>query len=91
MLENTKPFTFKGIDDKEYSMPAVKAIPTGILRVTRKITDEADQAFTLLELLLGEDSDTLKALDAMPAEQFQATLIEWQKGASLGESVGSES
>ena len=90
MLENTKPFTFTW-EEKEYSMPAVKSIPAGILRVTRKITDEADQAFTLLELLLGEDSDALKALDAMPADVFQATLIEWQKGASLGESTGSES
>ena len=91
MLENTEPYTFTGIDNKEYTIPAVKAIPSGILRKTRKIVDEADQAFTLLELLLGEDSPELAALDAMPAELFQKTLIEWQKGASLGESSGSES
>ena len=90
MLENTQPFTFTW-DGKEYTIPGVKSLPTGIIRKTRKIEDETDQAFTVLELLLGEDSEALAALDAMPASDFSNVMIEWQKGATLGESSGSES
>jgi hypothetical protein len=90
MLENTKPFTFT-YEGKEYSMPAIKSIPNGVIRKTRNITDEVDKSYTIIELILGEDSETLKVLDQMSVSEFTDIITEWTQGSTLGESSGSES
>lgn len=90
MLENTKAFTFT-YAGKEYTMPSIKSIPNGVIRKTRNIADEVDKSYTIIELILGEDSETLKVLDEMSVEEFTVVIYEWTQGASLGESSGSES
>jgi hypothetical protein len=80
--DNTYKFSHKG---KEYEVPALKAIPTGVMRKTRKIEDDADKSFTILEMLLGEDSPEIAAIDTMTTEEFTAWLTGWTSGAPLGE------
>lgn len=91
MLENnSKTFSFEH-KGKTYTMPSVKAIPNGAIRKTRHITDEVDKSYSIIELVVGEDSEVLAAFDEMTVEEFTNVISEWTKGASLGESSGSES
>lgn len=78
-------------DGKTYSVPAFTALPMGALRKARKAKDDADQAFTILEFVMGEDSEELAVIDSMSMEQFQAWMEGWTQGAPVGESVSSES
>ena len=87
MAENYK-FTHAG---KTYSIPAFSALPMGALRKARKGKDEADQAFTIIEHIMGEDSPELNALDSMSPTEFGKFLEGWTQGASVGESSSSES
>lgn len=79
------------IDGKDYAVPHFNKIPVGVIRKSRKANDEMDQVFTILELVLGEDSDVLEAVDSMSGEDFQAWLSGWTQGAPVGESSSSES
>mgnify|MGYP007089737738 CR=1 FL=1 len=76
---------------KTYSIPAFTELPMGALRKARKAKDDADQAFTIIETVMGEDSDELAALDSMTANEFQKFLEGWTQGAPMGESSSSES
>lgn len=89
MLENTT-FTFEH-KGKEYTIPSVKNIPNGVIRKTRHIEDEVDKSYTIIELIVGEDSEVMEAFDDMTVSEFTNVISEWTKGASLGESSGSES
>ena len=84
----TYTFEHKG---KKHTIPAFNALPMGAIRKARKAKDEADQAFTILEAVMPEDSPELAAVDSMAAEEFNAWLEGWTQGASVGESVSSES
>jgi hypothetical protein len=76
---------------KKYSVPAFGNLPIGALRAARKATDDGDKAFIIIEYLLGDDSDEIKAIDTMNAAEFSKWLDGWTQGASLGESSSSES
>lgn len=76
---------------KKYSVPAFTEVPVGAIRKARKEKDETGQAFAIMEQILGEDSEALKAVDTMLPEQFSAWLEGWTQGAPLGESSSSES
>jgi hypothetical protein len=88
MSKKTFSFEYEG---NTYEIPSISELPNGILRKTRKIEDELDKSYTILEELLGIDSKELKALDKMTVEQFSEVIQKWTSGASLGESSGSES
>jgi hypothetical protein len=88
MTAKTFEFEHKG---KTYSIPAFGALPMGAVRKARKAKDEADQAFTIIEVVMGEDSPELAALDEMNATEFQAFLEGWTQGAPVPELPGSES
>ena len=78
-------FTFK-YNDKEYTLPAINKLPNGVLRKTRHIEDEVDKAYSIVEILLEKQPETLEAFDDMTVEEFIAIITEWTQGASLGES-----
>lgn len=85
-----KTYTFEH-GGKKFTIPAFTALPMGAIRKARKAKDEADQAFTILEAVMPEDSPELAAVDSMAAEEFNAWLAGWTQGAPVGESVSSES
>jgi hypothetical protein len=84
----TYTFEHKG---KSFTIPSFTALPMGAIRKARKAKDEADQAFTILEAVMPEDSPELAAVDSMAAAEFNAWLEGWTQGSSVGESVSSES
>jgi hypothetical protein len=88
-MTTNKTFTFE-YDGKEYTIPSIAALTSGVLRKTRKIEDELDKTYTILEELLGEDSEALAALDKMDIPEFSEWATKWTQGVSLGESSGSE-
>jgi hypothetical protein len=84
------PVTFEHAG-KTYSLPNIQEVKPGAWRKARKGTDEMDKAFLLLEIVLGEDSPELAALDELEPEAFNAVIEQWMQGATPGESVSSES
>jgi hypothetical protein len=73
-------------DNKEFEIPALKDIPAGVIRRSRKAAkDEEDRVFLILEETLGEKSPALAALDAMSVAEFSDVIKEWTQGASLPE------
>ena len=87
-LSKTHSFEHNG---KSYTIPSLKSLPMGAVRKARKTNDEAEKVFIILESVLDEDSAELKAVDSMNADEFQSFLEGWTQGASVGESVSSES
>jgi hypothetical protein len=85
-----KTYTFE-FNGEKFEIPAFNALPMGAIRKARKAKDEADQAFTIIEAVMGEGSPALAAIDSMPAEEFNKWLEGWTQGSSVGESVNSES
>lgn len=77
------------IAGKTFEVPGFQNIPAGALRKARHATDEIDKAFTILETVLGEDSDVIEALDSLTLEQLGEWLSGWTQGVPLGESNGS--
>ena len=71
---------------RSYEIPDMASIPTGVVRKTRRLENDSDKAFTILELLLGEDSPELAAVDSMNGAEFADWLTAWTGGAPLGES-----
>lgn len=86
-MKKTYKFEHKG---ETFEIPAFTELPIGVIRKSRKATDEADQAFTIIETVCGEDSKELAAIDEMNASEFEKFITGWTQGASLGESSGSE-
>ena len=72
-----------------YEIPYFSELPMGAIRKARKATDDIDKAFIIIEELLGENAEALKALDSMKAAEFQKFLEGWTQGAPMGESSGS--
>lgn len=87
MTAKTYTFTHAG---NEYTVPAFNALPIGVIRKARRAQDEADQAFTIIEAVCGEDSAELAAIDSMLPDEFQAFIEGWTQGAPVGESASSE-
>lgn len=83
-------FTFKQ-NGKSYTIPSFNALPVGVIRKSRKAKDDADQAFTIIESVCGEDSPALAAIDTMNTTEFEQFIQGWTQGASVGESSSSES
>lgn len=79
------------VDGKDFSIPKFSDIPVGVLRKSRKASDEMDTVFTIIELTMGEGSPALDAIDSMNSEDFQAFLAGWTQGAPVGESSSSAS
>lgn len=90
MTAKNKTFEFEH-KGKTFTIPAFSALPMGAIRKARKAKDEGDQVFTIIEIMLGEDSPELAALDAMDGDEFQVFIAGWTQGAPLGESSSSES
>jgi hypothetical protein len=80
-----EPYTFTGVDGKEYVLPDRSTIKAGLIRKTRHLP-ELDQAFTILEGLLKDDPKTLDALDELDGERFNLVVMGWQ--AHLGANPG---
>lgn len=73
-------------DNNEFEIPALKDIPAGVIRRSRKAAkDEEDRVFLILEETLGEKSPALAALDAMSVAEFSDIIKDWTQGASLPE------
>jgi hypothetical protein len=73
-------------DNKEFEIPALKDIPAGVIRRSRKTAkDEEDRVFLILEEALGEKSPALAALDAMTVGEFSVVIKDWTQGAALPE------
>jgi hypothetical protein len=83
-------FTFEH-NGKTFELPDPNTFKAGALRKSRKGIDPADKMFTLLEEVLGEDSEVLAAIDDMEAEELNEIVNGWLKGVSLGESSSSSS
>jgi hypothetical protein len=83
-------YTFEH-NGKKFTVPAFTEVPVGAIRKARKEKDETGQAFAIMESILGEESEALKAVDTMKPEEFSAWLEGWTQGAPLGESSSSES
>jgi hypothetical protein len=79
-------FEHKG---KTYSIPAFSELPVGVIRKARRSVDDSDKAFIIIEELIGEGSEELKAIDQMSGPEFNDFLTGWTDGAALGESSGS--
>tara|TARA_R110000868_G_scaffold172824_2_gene408824 strand:- start:2758 stop:3024 length:267 start_codon:yes stop_codon:yes gene_type:complete len=88
MADKTETYKFSH-NGRNYEVPSLKAIPTGVIRKTRKITDDTDKSFTILELVLGEDSPELAVIDSMTPQDFTDWLTGWTGGAPLGEASDS--
>lgn len=86
MTAKTFDFDHAGVT---YTIPAFSALPIGVVRKSRKAKDEADQAFTIIESVCGEDSPELAAIDSMLPDEFQAFIAGWTQGAAVGESRSS--
>ena len=84
-MTNNNIFTFE-YEGKTYTIPSIKALPNGVIRKTRKIDDELDKTYTIIEELLGEGSEELAVLDKMTLEEFSEFATKWTQGATLGES-----
>lgn len=74
---------------KTYELPDIRSVKPGIMRKARKGENEMDKTFLLLELLLGDDSEIMLALDDLDPEDFNKVITDWLQGAQLGESSGS--
>lgn len=90
MSYEKKLFIFTAInpetgEEQEYSIPSVKSIPAGVIRKSRKIEDEEDRTWTILESVIGDDKKTMDALDNLTVEEFSKVIESWTGGASLGE------
>lgn len=85
---SAETFTFEH-NKKQLTIPAFSELPAGAFRKARKGVDDFDKAFILIEVTLGEDSEALAALDEMKPAQLNDFIVEWSKGASMGESSGS--
>lgn len=90
MSHNSKTFEFTH-DGETFQIPSFTSLPIGVIRKSRKAKDEADQVFTILEGITGEDSPALAAIDSMSMDEFQVFMADWTQGAPVGESVSSES
>lgn len=70
---------------KTFHIPMFKDLPTGVLRKTRKSTDDLDKAFLIIENVMGEDSPELNAIDNMSISEFGDFVKAWTQGAPMGE------
>ena len=85
-----KPTTFSfTFDGETFTIPAMQVLPIGILRKARKLESDMDQAFFMVEAVMGEDSPELDALDKMSPSEFNDFLLGWTQRAPLGESSDS--
>jgi hypothetical protein len=82
-------YKFK-IQDKTYEIPDIVDVPAGVVRKARKSGDQTDQAFTLLESVIEENSEIMAALDTLSVREIGVWFRGWTQGADLGESLDSE-
>ena len=70
-------------------LPPFSQMPVGIIRKTRKITDEGDKFFTILESICTEDD--LALIDTLTGDGLAELMAAWtaHSGVSLPESSAS--
>jgi hypothetical protein len=77
------------LNGKEYELPDFNNLPMGVIRKSRKFTNELDSAFSIIESVADGNADLLDALDKLPVSEFNKVLEGWTTGAAVGESSGS--
>lgn len=77
------------VNDTDFEIPSFTDLPMGVIRKARKGKNDADTAFTILEMVMGEDSAELAAVDTMKPAEFEKWLSGWTQGVSVGESSSS--
>lgn len=70
-------------DGKEYVFPLFKDVKMGVMRKARKAKDDSDMLFTIIEEILGEDSEELAMIDNLSGEEFEQFVNGWLQGADL--------
>jgi hypothetical protein len=78
------------IKDKTYEIPDLVDVPSGAVRKARRSGDLTDQAFTLLESVVEENSEVMAALDTLSVKEIGVWFKGWTQGADLGESPDSK-
>jgi hypothetical protein len=78
------------IGKHEVTLPNFGNLPFGLVRKTRHMPDD-ERFFAMLEILLGEDSADMAAVDTLGTAEMNEFIEAWQKhsGVSLGESSAS--
>lgn len=78
------------IGDVTVELPSLKNLPPKVSRRTRKLNSE-DRFWTTLEILLGEDSPEIEALEGLDADTFEDFSNGWSEfsGIDLGKSKAS--
>lgn len=71
-------------DGKTYTIPRFQDQTAGTLRKARKLGNDTDMAFFMLETMIGEGPE-LDALDSMNLEQFGEFVKAWTGGVTPGE------
>lgn len=71
------------------ALPHPAHMPAGIIRKVRKIDDQVEQFYFLVEAMLGEDSAEIEILDKLPMWEMGDVFKQWSEGAQLGESSSS--
>lgn len=77
------------LNGTSYELPDFTNLPMGVIRKSRKFTNELDAAFSIIESVAGNNNDLLDALDALPVSEFNKVLEGWTSGVSIPESSGS--
>lgn len=72
-------------------LPHPVHMPAGIIRKVRKLDDQVEQFYFLVEQMLGEDSAEIAILDNLPMWEMGEVFQKWSEGAQLGESSRSSS
>lgn len=77
------------LNGKEYELPDFSNLPIGVIRKSRKFPNDLDAAFSIIENVVGVESELLEVLDVLPVSEFNKFLEGWTTGVSLGESSAS--
>lgn len=85
----TEKFHFKTSTGKTITLPRYKNVPIGVIRKIRKVDDNFEAAFVLIELI--SDAKTLEMVESLGAEEFEQFSTAWQEDSqvSMGESEAS--
>jgi hypothetical protein len=73
-------FTFKLKNGETHEFPRFSECGAGSIRKTRKIEDETDRVFSMIEEGFGEDSDHIQALDLVENSTLPEFIREFMGG-----------
>jgi hypothetical protein len=75
-------FEFTLRDETTHEFPNFSECGVNAMRKTRKIEDETDRVFSLIEEAFGEDSDHIAALDKVKIEDLGEFIKKFTGGLS---------